>query len=127
MVAVTPAVYRAELAADRTLTTRLEDYHRARAALPPHGADGAVYPQVVMLGTGSSIPNKKRNTSGILVNLRWVKCWCWLCRCGGVCAGDVGGSGGGGGDFEVGMSTCGIGGTAVQRGETGLERRDKCQ
>ncbi|XP_043196088.1 ribonuclease Z, mitochondrial-like isoform X2 [Amphibalanus amphitrite] len=63
---VTPEVYRAELAADETFVARLDEYRRARSALPP---SDDVYPQTVFLGTGSSIPNKKRNTSGILVNL----------------------------------------------------------
>lgn len=31
--------------------------------------DAAEYPKIVMLGTGSSIPNKTRNTSGILLRL----------------------------------------------------------
>ena len=69
VVPVTPDVYCAELAADETFTTRLDEYRRVRAALPLPAADD-VYPQTVFLGTGSSIPNKKRNTSGILVNLR---------------------------------------------------------
>lgn len=30
------------------------------------------FPQVVFLGTGSCIPNKTRNTSGILVHTRYV-------------------------------------------------------
>ena len=68
---MTPDVYRAELAADETFAARLDEYRRARSALPPPPA-GDVYPQTVFLGTGSSIPNKKRNTSGILVNLRSV-------------------------------------------------------
>ncbi|KAF0300364.1 Ribonuclease Z, mitochondrial [Amphibalanus amphitrite] len=63
---VTPEVYRAELAADETFVARLDEYRRARSTLPP---SDDVYPQTVFLGTGSSIPNKKRNTSGILVNL----------------------------------------------------------
>ncbi|KAF0298693.1 Ribonuclease Z, mitochondrial [Amphibalanus amphitrite] len=61
-----PEVYRAELAADETFVARLDEYRRARSTLPP---SDDVYPQTVFLGTGSSIPNKKRNTSGILVNL----------------------------------------------------------
>ncbi|XP_037093726.1 ribonuclease Z, mitochondrial-like [Pollicipes pollicipes] len=65
---VTPDVYRAELAADEAFSARLAEYRQASAALPPAAAAG-VYPQTVLLGTGSSIPNKKRNTSGILVNL----------------------------------------------------------
>lgn len=31
------------------------------------------YPDVIFLGTGSCIPNKTRNTSGILVNIRLVQ------------------------------------------------------
>ncbi|KAI5723587.1 hypothetical protein M8J76_008409 [Diaphorina citri] len=34
-----------------------------------HGGDRTQYPEVTFLGTGSSIPNKTRNTSGILVRL----------------------------------------------------------
>ena len=66
---MTPEVYRAELAADETFTARLDEYRRASSALPPP-APADVYPQTLFLGTGSSIPNKKRNTSGILINLR---------------------------------------------------------
>lgn len=31
------------------------------------------YPNIIFLGTGSCIPNKTRNTSGILLNIRLVK------------------------------------------------------
>ena len=72
VIPVTPETYLAELAADETPATHLDEYRRsARAALCPPSED--LYPQTVFLGTGSSIPNKKRNTSGILVNLRWAQ------------------------------------------------------
>ena len=30
------------------------------------------YPKIIFLGTGSAIPNKTRNTSGILVEMRYI-------------------------------------------------------
>ncbi|XP_065342080.1 ribonuclease Z, mitochondrial-like [Cloeon dipterum] len=48
---------------------------------------GAVYPRVTFLGTGSCIPNKTRNTSGILVETS--KDSCFLMDCGEATAGQL--------------------------------------
>lgn len=39
---------------------------------------GDDYPKLLFLGTGSCIPNKTRNTSGILVSLGYVKSFFFL-------------------------------------------------
>lgn len=43
------------------------------AAMATAGGGGAKYPEVVFLGTGSAMPNKARNVSGILLNFSETK------------------------------------------------------
>jgi len=50
------------------MTKNLEFY--ACCLLLAEGREASVYPELLFLGTGSAVPNKLRNVSAILLNLR---------------------------------------------------------
>jgi len=47
-----------------------EDLESLKRKLLIADVKGSIYPRITFLGTGSCIPNKTRNTSGILVETR---------------------------------------------------------
>lgn len=63
-----PDVYTQETLSVEGFPEAMAELHRQLESMPEHRQD---YPKVVFLGTGSCIPNKTRNTSGILVHLRY--------------------------------------------------------
>ncbi|RZF34607.1 hypothetical protein LSTR_LSTR008632 [Laodelphax striatellus] len=67
------AEYLKEALAEPDIEQVLLELDRQRGRVES-GVDHQEYPSVVFLGTGSCIPNKARNTSGILVNISADRC-----------------------------------------------------
>lgn len=68
-LAVEPEQYRQEAMAVEGFPEALKMLKDQLLTLNDDGSTNR-FPQVVFLGTGSCIPNKTRNTSGILLHLR---------------------------------------------------------
>lgn len=68
---VEPAEYLAETSEVQGFPEALQEYKDKISQLPDieKAARDAEYPKIVFLGTGSCIPNKTRNVSGILIHI----------------------------------------------------------
>lgn len=68
---LTPEKYLEEAFSIDGFKEKLDEFHENLKSLPTDSRD---YPRVLFLGTGSSVPNKIRNTSGILLEINAEAC-----------------------------------------------------
>ncbi|XP_068213231.1 ribonuclease Z, mitochondrial-like [Palaemon carinicauda] len=68
-LSLTPETYKAECYAMNNFTSALEEAKLKLLESVGNAEESNSYPNIIFLGTGSCIPNKTRNTSGILLNL----------------------------------------------------------
>lgn len=67
-VKINPTEYVSEVFAVEEFSESLKKFHSTVADIEKCDSDQK-YPMVVFLGTGSCIPNKTRNTSGIMIHI----------------------------------------------------------